>query len=372
MVISPELAAYFDQGTERAMTLGNRGPLRFVDDGSIHPDILDAYWRFGFYVLEGVLDSAEVQQLQSDFAELRDRAPAGTDSDTDHRGRPSIKAEFPTARFQFAKPLSDPMGGTGRYQVKMQELKSSDDAPAETLLQVNGVLQLMPSCLHLYGHPDLLSIAAAINGDDFVPFTDAIWVKEPGLGPAVSWHQDGMSHWASPTLDRGTHGFNFMTQLYTTTPASALWIVPETHDKGLINIADRVEANGGSDFLPDAVPLLAEPGDVAVCSRQMLHGSFPNPSPDARVTYVFGFHRRASVVGVTAYSAINRSHIVYDEDRVAERSKVIALAIDARAQQHPDETPYRYAPLADLPQVHFTPQNERAVLHGYNARDLFI
>jgi len=104
----------------------------------------------------------------------------------------------------------------------------------------------------------------------------------------------------------------------------------------------------------------------------MLHGSFPNPSPDARVTYVFGFHRRASVVGVTAYSAINRSHIVYDEDRVAERSKVIALAIDARAQQHPDETPYRYAPLADLPQVHFTPQNERAVLHGYNARDLFI
>jgi ectoine hydroxylase-related dioxygenase (phytanoyl-CoA dioxygenase family) len=367
--VQPNLATYFEEGADRAMTLGNRGPLRYAEDGSIHPDIIDAYWRFGFYVLEGVLDASEVQELQTDFADLVDRAPAGTDCDTDHLGRPSIKTDYPTARFQFAKPLSDPMGGTGRYHVKMQELNSADDAPDETLLQINGVLQLMPSCLRLYGHPDLLAIAAAINGADFVPFTDAIWVKEPGLGPAVSWHQDGMTHWDSPSLDRGTHGFNFMTQLHRTTPASALWIVPGTHDIGHIDIAEWIENNGGSDHLPDAVPLLAEPGDVAVCSRQMLHGSFPNPSADARITYVFGFHRRDSVVGVDAYSPTHKQHITYDEERVTERSKVIALAIDARAQYHPDETPYRYEAVPDVP---YTPENERRVLHGYNARDLFI
>ncbi|NKB99591.1 MAG: phytanoyl-CoA dioxygenase [Pseudomonadales bacterium] len=366
------LSSYFEKGAERAMSLGNRGPLRFAADGAVHPDIIDAYWKFGFYVLEGVVDAAEVQRLQSDFAELIDRAPAGTDAKTDHLGRPSIQTKYPTARFQFAKPLSDPMGGIGRYQVKMEELESADDAPEETLLQVNGVLQLMRSCLHLYGHPDLLAIAAAINGPDFVPFTDAIWVKEPGLGPAVSWHQDGMTHWDSPTLDRGTHGFNFMTQLYRTTPASALWIVPGTHDIGHINIADRIENNDDSVFLPDAVPLLAEPGDVAVCSRQMLHGSFPNPSTDARVTYVFGFHRRESVVGVEAFNYVQKKEITYDEERIAERSKVIALAIDARAQLHQDETPYRYEPCADVPDLTFTPENERDVLHGYNLKDLFI
>lgn len=372
MGIQPNLTTYFAQGAERAMTLGNRGPLRFAEDGTIHPDIIEAYWRYGFYVLEGVLDPHEVQQLKSDFADLVDRAPVGAGCETDHLGRPSIKEDYPTARFQFAKPLSDPMGGNGRYHVKMQEPQSAADAPDETLLQINGVLQLMPSCLRLYGHPDLLAIAAAINGPDFVPFTDAIWVKEPGLGPAVSWHQDGMTHWDSPALDRGTHGFNFMTQLYRTTPASALWIVPGTHDIGHIDIADWVRNNNGSDHLPDAVPLLAEPGDVAVCSRQMLHGSFPNPSTDRRVTYVFGFHRRDAVVGVDAYSPTHEKHITYDEERVAERSKVIALAIDARAQHHPDETPYRYEPCADVSDLQYTPENERRVLHGYNTRDLFI
>lgn len=369
---SLKLDTYFAEAAERAMTLGNRGPLRFAEDGAIHPDIIEAYWRFGFYVLEGVINAEEVGQLQGDFANLVDTAPAGSNCETDHLGRPSIKSTYPTAKFQFAKPLSDPMGGTGRYQAKMQEIASADDAPEETLLQVNGVLQMMPSCLHLYGHPQLLAVAAAINGADFVPFTDAIWVKEPGLGPAVPWHQDGMTHWDSPTLDRGTHGFNFMTQLYQTTPMSALWIVPGTHDIGHINIVDRLDKNDGSDHLPDAVPLLAAPGDVAVCSRQMLHGSFPNPTADRRVTYVFGFHRRDSVVGVNPHSPTQGRHITYDKERVAERSKVIALAIDARHQHFPNETPYRYEPFADAPDLQFTPENERRILHGYNKRDLFI
>jgi hypothetical protein len=144
MGAKPNQTTYFEEGAERSVSLGNRGPLRFADDGSIHPDIIDAYWRVGFYVLEGVLDATEVRQLQTDFANLVDRAPAGTDCPTDHLGRPSIQQDYPSARFQFAKPLSDPMGGIGRYHVKMQELVSEADAPSETLLQVNGVLQLVP------------------------------------------------------------------------------------------------------------------------------------------------------------------------------------------------------------------------------------
>jgi hypothetical protein len=40
-----------------------------------------------------------------------------------------------------------------------------------------GMCQAMPSGLRLYGNPQLLAIAEAINGQDFVPFNDAIFVK---------------------------------------------------------------------------------------------------------------------------------------------------------------------------------------------------
>jgi len=367
------MTAYFEQGVERAMTLGNRGPLRHNADGSVHNDIINAYWQNGFYVLEGVLGERELAELRTDFEWLLTCAPKASDSDVDAQGRPSIQAEFPTARFQFAKPLSDPMGGTGRYQVKMTELAAEADCPAETLLQINGVLQLMPSCLRLYGHPQLLAIAELLNGADFVPFTDAIWVKEPGLGAAVSWHQDGMTHWDNPDIDRGTHGFNFMAQLYRTTAANALWIVPASHDLGQIDIQARIDQNHGSDRLPDAVPLLCEAGDVAVCSRQMLHCSFPNASADRRVTYVFGFHRRSSVIGAEEWNNSQNARVRYDETRVTERSKVISLAIDARQQHFPSEPRYQYAPRSQWPDdVVWNDESREHLLRGYNALDLFI
>ncbi len=49
------MQAYLQAGEQRAATLGNRGPIRFTADGALHPDIVEAYWRCGFYVFEGVL-----------------------------------------------------------------------------------------------------------------------------------------------------------------------------------------------------------------------------------------------------------------------------------------------------------------------------
>ena len=36
------MIAYREAGTERAMQLGNRGPIRYNADGSLHDDIVDA------------------------------------------------------------------------------------------------------------------------------------------------------------------------------------------------------------------------------------------------------------------------------------------------------------------------------------------
>ena len=370
-------ADYFEEGRQRAVALGNRGPLRFDEEGNVHPDILNAYWQYGFYVLEGVVGEEELATLREDFAQVVEHAPAGPGAKVDRHGHPALDADLARPGFQFAKPLSDPMGGTdignGRYQVKMEELTPGSDAPESVLLQINGNLQHMDSALRLYGHPELLKVTEAINGADFTPFTDAIWVKPAGLGAAVPWHQDGMTLWDSPDLDAGTHGFNFMAQLYPTTPRNALWIVPETHNVGKIDIRQRVADNNGSDKLPDGVPLLCNAGDVAVCSRQMLHCSFPNDSADPRVTFVFGFHRRASVQGADGLDFRTKKQVHYDDERIHERSRVISLAIDARQQRYPEEPLYVYQPLVgEEEENRWSEETRQTVLKDYNLNDLSI
>ncbi|MBU2532681.1 MAG: phytanoyl-CoA dioxygenase, partial [Alphaproteobacteria bacterium] len=46
---------YIREGEAIARSLGNRGPIRYGDDGKLHAEILSAYWRHGFYVFENVI-----------------------------------------------------------------------------------------------------------------------------------------------------------------------------------------------------------------------------------------------------------------------------------------------------------------------------
>ena len=215
-----------------------------------------------------------------------------------------------------------------------------------------------------------LAVAASINGEDFVPFSEALFLKEPGRGASVAWHQDGVTHWDSPGWDEGSHGFNFMGQLYGCTAANGVWVVPGSHKLGQVDIRSLL-AESGSDRIPSAVPLICRPGDVAITNRQVVHGSFANTSPDWRVTVNFGFHRRASVLGVTS-GGLHNAVAHYDEVRIRARSRMIAYAIDARQQCFPNESPYRYQPLAgDQDSCRWTPE-AKAELKDYNLLDLGI
>lgn len=378
-----DMADYLAEGERRARALGNRGPARLDADGRLAADIVAAYRRHGFYVFEAVVSPGEIDELRLDAGEMIDRAPVRKGAALDAKGRPALGRDYAIEPYLLIKPLSDPWGGTGvlggRHPTRMTEPEPEAGAPEMVPYLMFGMCQAMPSGLRLYGHPTLLAIAEAINGPDFVPYNDAIFVKQPGLGGSVSWHQDGVTHWDSPQWDEGIHGFNFQVQLYTTTPANALWVVPGTHAGGRVDIKALVAANGGSDRLPDAIPLLCRPGDVTVVNRQTLHGSFANTSPDLRVSVTFGFHRRSSVLGVEGKLTLRGDDVdwrpgpVYDEQRVFDRSAVIAVAIDARRRHHPDEAPYRYAPFADLEdQFRFDDDTFDRIIRDYNTRDLAI
>ena len=370
------MADYFRDGERLARSLGNCGPIRFKAGGVLDDAILEAYWRHGFYVFENVIGAEEVAELRTDMAALLARAPASPDAKVDTAGREAAGREFERPTFTFVKPLADPWGGTsqlgGRHQSKMVEPVPRVDAPPAVVHMAHGMCQTMPSALRLYGHPQLLAIAENLNGADFTPFNDAIFIKQPGLGGSVAWHQDGLTHWDSPDWDAGIHGFNFQVQLYETTPGNGLWVMPGTHRQGKLDIKAMVAENGGSERLPGAVPLVCEPGDVTLVNRQALHCSFANTSDALRISLTFGFHRRASVLGV-AGKLTQGAETIYDEARVFERSAVIAVAIDARHQRYPDETPYIYQPFVGLEDDYrWNPETYERVIKNYNLKDLGI
>jgi hypothetical protein len=369
------MRTYLREGEARAYALGNRGPIRRTADGRIHPDILEAYWRCGFYVFEGVLSKAELAEIDADIrGNVLERLPVRHDATLDARGRPAIGVGHDAPTLFWSKPLADPFGGTtlanGRHPVKMHEPTAAADAPEEIVYLILGSMQFSETHLRVYGHPDLLSVAAAVNGDDFVPFNEALFIKAPGLGASVAWHRDGVTHWDSPDWDEGTHGFNFMAQLYGCTPANGVWVVPGTHKQRRVDIRAMCAA-AGSARLPEAVPIVCAPGDVAITNRQAVHGSFANNSPDWRLTLNLGFHRRRSVLGVQG-GGIHAAPAIFDDARIRERARVIGYGIDARRQHRPDETPFVYRPHAEAGETHRWDEAARASMRDYNRLDLSI
>ena len=123
------MAVYFHKGERLAYTIGNRGPIRFNGDGTLHADILNAYRRCGFYVFEAVLNAEEINDLREDLERVLDHAPYTKDAVIDAKGRPALGVNFARQPFSFAKPLSDPLGGTGRHPAKMREPLPRDAAP---------------------------------------------------------------------------------------------------------------------------------------------------------------------------------------------------------------------------------------------------
>ncbi len=365
---------YLELGQRAALDLDNRGPIRFDTNGGLDPSIREAYSRYGFYVFTDVLSTEELADIESDLGAMRQRFPTGPDSPVNADGQPALGADCKALTLVWSKPLGDPLGGTalanGRHQVKMFEPEAAAEAPAAAPFILLGSLQFSEACLRTYAHPQLLRVAEAINGPDFAPFNEALFIKDPGIGAAVSWHQDGVTHWDSDDFDEDIHGFNFMAQVYGSTAVNGVWVVPGTHKLGKLDISQLV-ADAGSERLEGAVPLVCNPGDVVICNRQLLHGSFPNCGLEPRVTVNFGFHRRSSVLGVQG-GGIHSEAQEFDEEIIARRSRILGYAINARQQRFSNEASYCYQPFAEAQKVFSWNAQAKADIKDYNCDDLSI
>lgn len=161
-----------------------------------------------------------------------------------------------------------------------------------------------------------------------------------------------------------------MGQVYGSTAVNGVWVVPGSHKYGRANIVKMV-ADARTERLPQALPIICNPGDVVINNRQIVHGSFANTGFERRLTANFGFHRRSSVLNVKG-AGIHAEAATFDEAFIAKRSRVMGLAIAARKQNFPDETPYDYKPLSDIQDTfEYTPAAQAALL-DYNLMDLSI
>ena len=365
---------YLLEGEKAAYGLKNRGPIKFDEDGNLSADIRSAYSEYGFYIFEGVLDNNELNEIKDDLENMRNRFPEKPGGKLTQSGEPALGADCKAPNLIWSKPLGDPLGGTpianGRHQVKLFEPKAAEDAPKAAPFVLLGSLQFSEACLRVYGHPQLLKVAEAINGKDFAPFHECLFIKDPGVGAAVSWHQDGSTHWESEQFEEDIHGFNFMAQVYGSTAVNGVWVLPGSHKKGKLDIKELV-SESGSERINGAVPLVCNPGDVVICNRQLVHGSFANTGFEPRVTVNFGFHKRTSVLDVMG-AGMHSAAKVFDAEHIEERAKTIAYAIDARRQHFPEEVPYEYAPLKQSGTDYIWNQQAQASLHDYNLGDLSI
>ena len=118
----------------------------------------------------------------------------------------------------------------------------------------------------------------------------------------VAWHQDSMrvnDEIESDPRPRLSLKIGFYLTDVSEPGRGNTLIVPGSHlpipTKDWTTPDGRADINGlanavGSDRLGSAVPMVTDPGDVVICNRQCVHGSFPNASRNLRVTFVFGFH----------------------------------------------------------------------------------
>ena len=137
---------------------------------------------------------------------------------------------------------------------------------------------------------------------------------------------DGTTHWEAHR-EKAEHGFNYMAQLHGSTAENAVWVLPRSHRWGHLDIPQIIAQHG--ERVPGALPLVTEPGDVAMCNRNCLHCSYPNTSDRTRITLNFGFHKRSAVD-----AAGELLRLPNGPDTVAEGDEV-AAEIDRRCRAIP-------------------------------------
>jgi non-heme Fe2+,alpha-ketoglutarate-dependent halogenase len=146
-----------------------------------------------------------------------------------------------------------------------------------------------------------LDLVEDLIGPDIVVTNTVFRIKEPGSGTEYGWHQDSARILVEPAFV-----ILYLAITESTAENGGLRVIPGTHDRVrpfdiVVNTdgqARRRVARTRDVDVAKAVDLVLAPGEAAIFSGNLVHGSAPNRSADRRIAILTDYtaaHARQSI-----------------------------------------------------------------------------
>jgi non-heme Fe2+,alpha-ketoglutarate-dependent halogenase len=250
-----------------------------------------------------------------------------------------------------ARPL---MTATRALDLRLR-LQAFEESQGMTLGQMPGQMRakthlLLPWMNELVHNPKLLDMVESLLGPDLLVYHVTCWLKEPGDGSFVSWHQDGTYFHLDPP-NRHVTAWVALTDAHQAN--GCMRFLPGSHRDGQLHhesgeIRNNLLSNGQVvDREIDestAVDLVVPLGCVSFHHTHLIHSSSPNNSADRRigigVSYIPTSVRHATGKRLTASLVRGQDVHGYFEDEPAPVSEFD----DASRAFHSDSCTRFFAP----------------------------
>jgi ectoine hydroxylase-related dioxygenase (phytanoyl-CoA dioxygenase family) len=231
-------------------------------------DQVREFFEQGFTVVRGVFTPAEIAEIAAGFSRLE----------------------------VLAQPLDGIVNAHGaNFAVDRQP--QPDGSTRVAIRRVSWCGGADPVLLRYGGDPRLLAMAAQLLGSRTMnQLINQAHFKAPGDNIQFPWHQDSTHRGYGGPGWEDVNGRGSYVQLATAIDASTLengplLFIPGSCKHGHLGLkyTDHDWATSDKFDPATAVPVLAEPGDVALFGPYTIHGSTPNRSKHSRRVFINGF-----------------------------------------------------------------------------------
>ncbi len=250
--------------------MGCAQPLRTADSGEVQADLAH-YWRDGYAIVRGFFSTAEIQEISGALDQLYAEG---------------------VAHGQCFRH------GNLFYNVARER---EDAEPLVRMVQWPSYHQPLLNAVRL--DTRFAALLEPLIGRDLKQIINQVHWKAPGSLGDFAWHQDSrFRRPASAYRNLATAYVQTGLAIDPHTPESGcMRLIPRSHLRGDLSIDCAAHALGTamSDeplervglCEDDAIDLLLEPGDLALWSPYLVHGSGKNRSNHRRRLYINGYVR---------------------------------------------------------------------------------
>lgn len=173
---------------------------------------------------------------------------------------------------------------------KIISLRNSGDGEIETALRI-GPHYLFPWLFDVASTPAVLDAVEQVLGPDILIWSTQFFMKDPGDGGYVSWHQDS-TYWG---LEPNTVTTAWIALTPATVESGCMKVAPGTHLMDQLPHADTFQPDNllsrGQEIQIDVsemetADVVLKPGEMSLHHVQLVHGSDPNESSWPRLGFV--------------------------------------------------------------------------------------